>query len=130
MDDRTAQLLTVVRYGDPGTALADAWRELFTHDPVVAASAAFDLLAGEPRIKPSRNLLIDPGDRTRRRWDRRVASASALLTAPLAPQVFDELRDELAEDADLTADVLASSTPSPALSDGQRHALRALATRA
>jgi hypothetical protein len=118
-----------VRDGELGDALGAAWQELFALDPVIAASAAFDLLAAEPRIKPSRGLLVDPHDLVRRRWDRRVASASALLASPLAAQVFDELRDELAEDADLIADVLALAAPSPALSDGQRHALLALTAR-
>jgi hypothetical protein len=127
VDARTAELLVVVRSGGSAAGERDAaWRQLFEHDPVIAASAAFDLLAGEPRIKPSHSLVVDPGDSVRRRWELRVAAAAALLAAPVAAQVFDEVRDELAEDADLAADVLASSVPTAALTDLQRAALHVL----
>lgn len=127
MDDGTAALLAAVR--DPGTdagTLAAGWRALFAWDPVLAVSAAFDLLAGEPRIKPSRRLVVDPTDSVRRRWDVRVASAAALLGSPVADRVFDELRDELAEDADLADDVLSSAAPAAGLTAAQLAALRAL----
>ena len=109
MDERSARLLTAVRdaHVHPGVR-QDAWRELFEHDPAVASSAAFDLLAGEPRIKPSRGLVVDPGDSAWRRWQLRVAAAAALLVSPVAARVLDEVRDELAEDVDLAADVLAT----------------------
>ncbi len=106
MDDRSARWLAAVRdaAGDPD-ARDQAWAELFAHDPAVASSAAFDLLAGPPRIKPSHRLVVDPGDSMRRRWELRVAAAAALLTSPLAGRFADEVRDELAVDADLSADV-------------------------
>ena len=127
MDERTAQLLALVRDDTaPPGVVGEAWRALFDRDPTIGASAAFDLLAGEPRIKPSRRLTIDPGDSARRRWDRRVASAAALLASPLAPRVFEELRDELAEDPDLAADVLTVVVPHDHLSGHQRVALSAL----
>ena len=127
MDDRSARLLAAVRDASvhPGTR-HDAWQRLFEHDPAVASSAAFDLLAGEPRIKPSRALVVDPGDSVRRRWELRVAAAAALLASPLATGVFDEVRDELAEDADLCADVLNSPTLSAELTGPQRDELRRL----
>ncbi len=127
MEERTAQLLAAVRdAGAPTRPAGQAWRELFEHDRVVAVSAAFDLLAGEPRIKPSRGLVVDPGDTARRRWELRVAAAAALLASPAAGQVFDELRDELAEDPDLAAAALTASMPSPALTRGQLSALHSL----
>ena len=59
-----------------------------------------------------------------------LAGIGAVVAVVVAySQVPDQLRDELAEDADLTAEVLAGMVPSPALSDGQRRALRALAAR-
>ncbi|WP_375481706.1 hypothetical protein [uncultured Jatrophihabitans sp.] len=128
MDETTRQQLGEVR-GGTGSApvLAATWRALLAHDPDVGVAAAFDLLAGEPRVKPSRSLVVDPGDAARRRWELRVAAAVALLGAPVVARVFDELRDELAADPHLAAEALAGVAPNRALDAQQQAALAALA---
>lgn len=81
---------------------------LLRDDPAAGRALVFDLLASEPRLKPSRGLLVDPGDTARRRWDGRVGAVAALLASPAAEPVADELADELAHDPVFAADVRAA----------------------
>ena len=116
----------------PGAADADAvgfratLARLLDRDPVVGIAAALDILAGEPRVKPSHALLIDPTDAVHRRWLRRVAAGAALVASPAIVRVAAEVTDELAESPELAREVLAAAEPHSALPAAQRAALLAL----
>jgi hypothetical protein len=79
-------------------------QQLLGTDPEVGAATALGILSREPRLKPSRRLLIDPDDDVYRRWEQRVAAAAALLEAPGHAGVGAELLAELAEEPDLGTD--------------------------
>ncbi|SHH10369.1 hypothetical protein SAMN05443575_3329 [Jatrophihabitans endophyticus] len=84
-------------------------------DPGPGIALALDVLAGGPRIKPSRGLLVDPGDSVRARWGCRVVAAAALLESAAGARVVAELRDELSDSAELAADVRAACAPDPSV---------------
>ncbi|MBE7190110.1 hypothetical protein [Jatrophihabitans endophyticus] len=88
---------------EPGE-LATVLDELVVRAPGIAAAVALGLLAREPRVKPSRRLLIDPSDAAYRRWRRRVVAAAALLASA---QVRHELAAEFADSPDLERDARA-----------------------
>lgn len=100
--------------------------DLLRLDAAVGVATALGILAREPRLKPSAGLLIDPGDTVLFRWRQRVAACGALLEDPAVIGVFDEIVDELSDDPEFAADVLASCRPDPALGPERRAALDAL----
>lgn len=102
-----SRLLGVIRGEGSPAEVYDAVAALLHTDPVVGVAVVFDVLATEPRIKPSRGLVIDPADDVLRRWRRRVAVAAALLDSPHSARVADELADELDHDPVFAADVAA-----------------------
>ena len=107
---------------DTKRAIAD----LLAGDVDAGVALALDVLAGEPRIKPSRGLLIDPGDAARQAWERRVGAAIALLESAAAVRVFDEIVGELRDAPELAHDVLRDAEPHCDLTDPQRADLLAL----
>ena len=112
--------------GDPAT-VRTALTELLRTDPEQGLVVAFDILAREPRYRPSRSLVIDPYENAWRRWSLRVAAGAVLLDSPVVARVFDELYDELAESAELAQAVVGAAEPNPSLTAPQRAALQALA---
>ena len=78
--------------------------------PGIGTAVALGLLAREPRVKPSRDLLIDPRNDAHRRWLRRVTAAAALLGSPSAADVRQELREEFTDDPDLEIEARARIT--------------------
>lgn len=85
--------------------LASSLADLLERSPGVGAAIALGLLAREPRIRPSRHLLIDPDDEAYRRWRLRVIAAAALRASAAGCVVERELADEFAESPDLERDV-------------------------
>ena len=102
---------------------------LLVSDPEAGIAEALDLLAGEPRVKPSGGLLIDPHERVVLRWRARVAAAVALLESPVAERVIDAVYDELSDDAELAEDVLSAAAVTAALSQHHRRRLDRLRSR-
>ncbi|MHA3701767.1 hypothetical protein ACXR2U_06245 [Jatrophihabitans sp. YIM 134969] len=82
---------------------------LLAADPRLGASTVLGVLSLPPRYRPSRGLLVDPGDDAHRRWERKVAVTRALLASPAATLVADELADELADCPELAAAVRADA---------------------
>lgn len=109
----TADLVRLAE--DPNAAPAvvrQALHQLLRTDPPLGAATALGILSRPPRIKPSRRLLIDPGDDVLRRWQQRVQAAAALLETPDHGGVRDELLAELADDPALAADARAAAVHS------------------
>ena len=82
-----------------------ALRELLQRDASFGIATALEILARDPRFRPSRGLLIDPANAARRRWGQRVAACAALLESSALPRVRDEVEAEMAECAEFGADV-------------------------
>ena len=82
-----------------------ALRELLQVDATFGVAAALEVLARDPRFRPSRGLLVDPANAARRHWGQRVAACAALLESSVLPHVRDEVEAEMAECADFAADV-------------------------
>jgi hypothetical protein len=100
--------------------------QLLAREYELGVGIAFDILAREPRIKPSRALLIDPDDSARRRWSQRVAAGVALVESIALARLFAEIHDELSESAELAADVLVSARVHPQVSAADRRTLLTL----
>jgi hypothetical protein len=82
-----------------------ALRDLLQRDASFGVATALEILAREPRFRPSRGLLIDPANAARRHWGQRVAACAALLESSALPRVREEVEAEMAECADFAADV-------------------------
>jgi hypothetical protein len=120
--DLEALVITAESPESSPPAVRAALDRLVVEAPGIAAATALGILSRAPRIKPSRNLLIDPANATERRWRQRVAAAAALLASPAGLTVADELLDELSECRDLALDALAQADPCPGFRDDRRAA--------
>jgi hypothetical protein len=80
---------------------------LLASDPQRGAGAAWDRIAGRPEVKPSRALLIDPGNGTEFRWWQAVHGCVALLRSETLSTRLDDVLAALAESAEFARDVLA-----------------------
>jgi hypothetical protein len=115
--------------GDPAALEGELLAALDT-DPERGAGAAWDLIAGRPEVKPSRGLLIDPGNTAELRWWQAVHGCVALLRSATLPARLADVLAALSEDKEFACDVVGKLAPHQeavlaGLSSGQRTAVEA-----
>jgi hypothetical protein len=91
----------------PPTVVEECLVALLARDPRRGAGAAWDRIAGRPEVKPSRALLIDPGNGAEFRWWQAVHGGIALLRSETLSARLEDVLEALAESDEFTRDVLA-----------------------
>jgi hypothetical protein len=99
---------------DPNAAapvVEAALTALIERAPHSGVTTALNIVDRRPRVKPSRNLVIDPNNDVYRRWRQSVPACVALIKSPRCADNLDAILSRLTGSPQFAADVITAAQP-------------------